>query len=89
MAKRHQARIEVRIAAKQKRLFERAAAMQGVTLTDFAISSMQRAAANAVEEHARIELSERDQRAFVEALRNPPEPNSVLRAAAKAYLQSK
>jgi uncharacterized protein (DUF1778 family) len=89
MATRQQARIEVRVALKQKQLFERAAEMQGVTLTDFAISSMQRAAADAVEEHARIELSQRDQRAFVEALTNPPEPNTALRAAAKAYLRAK
>ena len=86
---RQQARIEVRIGAKQKRLFERAAAIEGVTLTDFAISSMQRAAASAVDEHTRIELSERDQRTFVEALMNLPEPNAALRAAAKAYKRMK
>lgn len=89
MPTRQQARIEVRIALKQKQLFERAAAMQGITLTDFAISSMQRAAADAVEKHARIELSQRDQQAFVEALVNPPEPNAALRSAAKAYMRMK
>jgi len=89
MATRQQARIEVRIGAKQKRLFERAAAIEGVTLTDFAISSMQRAASSAVEEHARIQLSERDQQAFVQALMNPPQPNAALRAAAKAYKRLK
>jgi uncharacterized protein (DUF1778 family) len=50
---------------------------------------MQRAATDAIEEHARIELSQRDQRAFVEALTNPPEPSAALRAAAKAYLRTK
>lgn len=84
-----QARIEARITPKQKRLFERAAALEGVTLTDFAISSMQRAAARALREHTAIELSERSQRAFVEALMNPPEPNPALRAAAKAYSKMK
>jgi len=33
-----------------------------------------------------IELSERDQQAFLEALLNPPEPNDALRRAAAAYL---
>lgn len=80
-----QARIEARVSPKQKRLFERAAAIEGVTLTDFVISSMQRAATSAVQEHTRIELSERNQRAFVEAIKNPPEPNKALRNAAKAY----
>jgi uncharacterized protein (DUF1778 family) len=80
-----QARIEARVSPKQKRLFERAAALEGITLTDFAISSMQRAATNALRDHARIELNERSQRTFVEALLNPPEPNQALREAAKAY----
>jgi uncharacterized protein (DUF1778 family) len=83
------ARIEARITPKQKRLFERAAAIEGVTLTDFAISSMQHAATRALREHTTIELSERSQRAFVEALMNPPEPNAALRAAAKAYSKMK
>jgi uncharacterized protein (DUF1778 family) len=46
---------------------------------------MQRAATNALRDHARIELNERSQRTFVEALLNPPEPNQALREAAKAY----
>ncbi len=89
MTTSQQARIEARVSAKQKRLFERAAAIEGVTLTDFAISSMQRAAASVLQEHTRIELSERNQRTFVEALMNPPEPNQALRAAAKAYTKMK
>lgn len=89
MAARQQARIEARVSPKQKRLFERAAEIEGVTLTDFAISSMQRAAASVVQEHTTIELSERNQRTFVEALLNPPEPNQALREAAKAYSKMK
>jgi uncharacterized protein (DUF1778 family) len=84
-----QARIEARISPKQKRLFERAAAIEGVTLTDFAISSMQRAATSVVQEYTMIELSERNQRTFVEALMNPPEPNEALREAARAYSRMK
>jgi uncharacterized protein (DUF1778 family) len=89
MAALQQARIEARVSRKQKQLFERAAEIEGVTLTDFAISSMQRAAIRAVEEHTRIELSERNQRAFVEAMMNPPGPNEALREAAKAYSRMK
>jgi uncharacterized protein (DUF1778 family) len=84
-----QARIEARVSPRQKRLFERAAAIEGVTLTDFAVSSMQRAATRALRQHATIELSENSQRTFVEALMNPPEPNAALRAAAKAYAKMK
>lgn len=89
MAGARQARIEARVSFKQKRLFERAAAIEGVTLTDFAVSSMQRAATSAVQEYTRIELSERNQRTFAEALMNPPEPNEALREAAKAYTRMK
>jgi uncharacterized protein (DUF1778 family) len=89
MASSQQARIEARVSPEQKELFERAAAIEGVTLTDFAISSMQRAAARVVQEHTVMELSLRNQRAFVEALQNPPEPNEALREAAKAYMSAK
>jgi uncharacterized protein (DUF1778 family) len=89
MAAPQQARIEARVSLKQKQLFERAAEIEGVTLTDFAISSMQKAAISAVQEHTRIELSERNRRAFVKALMNPPGPNEALREAAKAYSRMK
>lgn len=79
------ARIEARVTAKQKRLFERAAKLAGVTLTDFMISSMQRAATQTIQEQAMLRLTERDQQAFINALLNPPEPNEALRKAAKAY----
>jgi len=79
------ARIEARISPDQKRTFERAAEIEGVTLTDFAVSSMQRAATQVLESHALITLSTRDQHAFVEALMNPPKPSAALRAAAKRY----
>jgi uncharacterized protein (DUF1778 family) len=89
MASPQQARIEARVSAKQKRLFERAAALEGVTLTDFAIASMQQAAARAIRQHSRMELSERNQRAFLEAVMNPPEPNKALRDAARAYTKAR
>ena len=79
MASPQHARIEARVSPKQKELFERAAAIEGVTLTDFAISTMHRAATTVIQEHATIELSVRNQRAFVEALTNPPEPNEVMK----------
>lgn len=89
MASPQSARIEARVSAEQKRLFERAAEIEGVTLTDFAISSMQRAAVRVVEEYASMELTQRNQQAFVKALMNPPEPKRALRDAAKAYSRMK
>jgi hypothetical protein len=44
MVSTQHARIEARVSPQQKELFERAAEIHGVTLTDFAISTMHRAA---------------------------------------------
>jgi uncharacterized protein (DUF1778 family) len=79
------ARIEARVSSEQKRLFEKAAEVEGVTLTDFAVASMHRAATRALQAHNTISLSLHDQNTFVQALMNPPAPNEVLRRAAKRY----
>lgn len=79
------ARIEARVEPEQKQLFKRAAQVEGVSLTDFAISSMQRAATQTLQAHRLIVLSERDQQAFLKAVMNPPEPNEALRRAANRY----
>ncbi len=89
MASVQYARIEARVKTEQKELFERAAAITGVTLTDFAISTMNQAAISVIQEHSTLELSIRNQRAFVNALANPPEPDQALRNAAKAYKKMK
>ena len=81
----HTARIEARVSPEQKRRFEKAAEIEGVTLTDFAVSSMNRAATQTLQEHTMIVLSERDQDLFLETLMHPPEPNEALRRAAKRH----
>ena len=74
-------RLEARITPQQKQLLQRAAGLTGRTLTDFVIASAQEAALKAIEQHTLIALGAADQKAFVEALLNPPAPNSRLRAA--------
>ena len=66
-------------------MYDRAAAIEGITLTAFAISTMNRAATHVIQEHTNMVLSVRNQQTFVDALMNPPEPNKALRKAAKAY----
>jgi uncharacterized protein (DUF1778 family) len=80
-------RLEARISREQKELFQRAADIQGRTLTDFVISSVQEAALRAIQEHEMMILSVRDQEVFVEALLNPPNPSEKLRTAAQRYKQ--
>jgi len=64
-------RLEARITVSQKALIEHAAALQGRSVTDFVLSSVQEAAAKAIDEHQRLTLSVRDGRAFVQALAAP------------------
>ena len=80
-------RLEARISREQKELFQRAADIQGRTLTDFVISSLQEAAKRAIQEHEMMILSVQDREVFVEALLNPPNPSDKLRSAAQRYKQ--
>jgi uncharacterized protein (DUF1778 family) len=75
------ARLEARITREQKELFERAAALESRTLTDFITTHLEPIAEEVVSQHHRIVLSARGAEAFVELLLNPPAPNDNLRAA--------
>jgi uncharacterized protein (DUF1778 family) len=80
-------RLETRVTAEQKRLIERAAALQGRTVTDFVLSSVQDAARRAIEEHQILDLSLRDSQAFVQALLEPAPVNDRLRDTIRRYRQ--
>lgn len=81
-------RLEARVSKEQKELFQRAADLQGLTLTDFMISSMHSAAVCAVSNHEIMSLVGRDRKIFIESLLNPPEPNERLKVAAERYKQA-
>ncbi len=78
-------RLEARVTAEQKTLIERAAALQGRTVTDFVLTSVQEAARRAIEEHRLLELSVRDSEAFVAALLRSKPVNSRLRDTVRRY----
>jgi uncharacterized protein (DUF1778 family) len=78
-------RLETRVTAEQKSLIERAAALQGRTITDFVLTSVQDAARRTIEEHHQLELSVRDSEAFVEALLDPRSVNDRLRDTVRRY----
>jgi uncharacterized protein (DUF1778 family) len=78
-------RLEARVTAEQKSLIERAAALQGRTLTDFVLTSVQDAARRAIEEHHQFALSVRDSEAFVDALLNAQPVNDRLRDTVRLY----
>ena len=80
-------RLEARMTVAQKTLIERAAALQGRSVTDFVLSSVQEAARKAIEDHERLDLSLKDSRAFVAALMEPQPVNDRLRDTIDRYRQ--
>jgi uncharacterized protein (DUF1778 family) len=79
------ARIEARIAPEALVIVKRAAEIQGRSISDFVVAAAQEAAHRAIEETQMIRLSVEDQRAFVEAILNPPEPTPALRRAFRRH----
>ena len=78
-------RLEARISRDQKVLFQRAADLQGRTLTDFIIASAHDAAIRAIQDTALIRLNAEQSRRFADALLRPRKPNAKLAAAARRY----
>ncbi|NJL43540.1 MAG: DUF1778 domain-containing protein [Pseudanabaena sp. RU_4_16] len=81
------ARLEARISPETKALLQKAADLEGRTLTDFVIASVQAEAYRVITKHQTFQLSIEDSEAFVDALLNPPKPNGALKAAALRYKQ--
>jgi uncharacterized protein (DUF1778 family) len=74
-------RLEARATRDQKELFQRAAELSGLSLTDFLTMSAQSVAETTIRQHSIMTLTARDSLAFAEALFNPGEPNAALRNA--------
>lgn len=81
------ARLEARVDPEIKALWQKAAELEGRSLTDFVIASVQAAACKVIEQHQILKLSVEDSEAFVDALLNPAKPNDALKAAALRYKQ--
>jgi uncharacterized protein (DUF1778 family) len=81
------ARLEARISPETKALLQKAAALEGRTLTDFVVASVQAEACRVIQQHQTLKLSLEDSQAFVDALLNPPKPNEALKAAVLRYKQ--
>ena len=81
-------RLEARVTAQQKALFREAADLQGVTLTDFIVSSVHQAAMRILEARHVLAVSRNDQQVFVQALLRRAAPNARLRAAWARHVQT-
>jgi uncharacterized protein (DUF1778 family) len=75
------ARIEARIAPDVLAAVKRAAEIQGRSVSDFVVSAAREAANRTIAETDIIRLSVEGQRAFAEAIINPPAPTAKLREA--------
>ena len=80
-------RIEARVSSEMKALCQRAAAIQGRSLTDFVIHSSVEAAQRTIRDNEYLDLNRRDRLAFLQAVLDPPPPGSPLKRAAKHYRQ--
>lgn len=78
-------RLEARISSQQKRLFEKAARIQGRTLTEFVLHSAQVIASNVLQEQSLMKLSAKETEKFVDSLLNTPAPGVRLAEAAERY----
>jgi uncharacterized protein (DUF1778 family) len=79
-------RIQARATKRAKETLEQAAAVLGVSLSDYIISTALAQAAETLRSHAQLELSSRDSEAFAAALLSAPAANEALRAARDRYL---
>ncbi|MER8535412.1 DUF1778 domain-containing protein [Mesorhizobium sp. M1005] len=79
------ARLEARISPDMLDVVKRAAEIQGRSVSDFVVAAAQEAAQRTIENTTIMRISLEDQRAMMEAILNPPEPNEALRKAADAH----
>ncbi|MER9879182.1 DUF1778 domain-containing protein [Mesorhizobium sp. M0118] len=79
------ARLEARISPDILDVVKRAAEIQGRSVSDFVVAAAQEAAQRIIESTTIMRISVKDQRAMMEAILNPPEPNEALRKAADAH----
>jgi uncharacterized protein (DUF1778 family) len=81
-------RLEARVPLAIKELIGRAASLEGQTLTDYVIATLQKNAAEVVREHEILRLSVRDSEAFASAMLDVPKPNRKLRQAFARHRKS-
>jgi uncharacterized protein (DUF1778 family) len=78
------ARLGFRVDDQTKALVELAAELERRKLTDYCLTALTEAARRTIARHEMLVLSDRDRKAFFDALINPLKPSSRLRRAARA-----
>ena len=78
-------RINLRLSETAKRRIERAASVEGKTVSAFIVSSALENAEKTVRRHETIALAREDAARFFGALSDPPPPNDRFRAALEEH----
>jgi len=78
-------RLEARVSSHLKKLFVRAAKIQGVSLTDFIVTTAKKEAESVVKLQTLINLSLKDMALLVKNCVGNEEPNNKLRQAAALF----
>ncbi len=81
-------RIDVRLNRDHKEALVRAAALQGLSVSDFIVSRALEAAHEVIRKHCVITMHPDDFKRFVKALDEDSEPNEKLKRAVKRYLEA-
>ena len=74
-------RLGFRLDEETKGLIERAAHLSRRKVSDFCVTVLAETARRTIAEHETLALSNRDRKAFFNAIINPPEPNERLKRA--------
>ena len=81
-------RLEARVTAELKAMFQRAADLKGLTLTDYVINSLVDSSQQVIRDHELLTWSGRNREVFLQALMNPPPASPKLVAALARYKES-
>ncbi len=81
---KNDARLDFRLNSQAKELIERAAALSGLSVSDFATSTLVEKARQVIDTETTRNLTERDARLFL-ALLDDGRPNAALKRAARRY----
>ncbi len=82
---KEEARLNFRLKPDIKERIEKAAAVTGKTLTEFAVTALADTAEEVLERYRVTRLSDRDRDIFLAILDRSSEPNQALKRAAKTH----
>lgn len=78
-------RLEARVSSDLKAMFQRAAELRGLTLTDYVINALVDNSQQVIREHEVLTIAGRNREVFLQALMQPPQPSPKLVAALARY----